>query len=163
MQNLSDPRPFAYCDPHMHTAIWEITHMGIQDLISHMETFPLCIHRVHTGISVMWYPYANGNLHDPRMHTGIMCHVNPCIHMGIFDTPICIHRDWSRSAYAYRDSMTHNPRMHKGISSIPVRIRQLILIPVCIRESQGVIGSHHGESPSLFLVDKKIIMSTTNK
>ena len=32
---FSDPRPFAYGDPHMHTAIpvCEITHMGIQDLI----------------------------------------------------------------------------------------------------------------------------------
>ena len=32
-------------DPHMHTAIpvCEITHMGIENLISHMETFPVCI------------------------------------------------------------------------------------------------------------------------
>ena len=42
---FSDPCPLAYGDPHMHTAIpvCKITHMGIEDLISYMETFPVCI------------------------------------------------------------------------------------------------------------------------
>ena len=74
---FSDPHTFAYGDPHMHTAIseWEIMHMGIQDLISHMEIFLVCI-RLVTEISA----YAYGDLTNPRMHTGIMCHVIPvCI------------------------------------------------------------------------------------
>ena len=35
---FSNPRPYAYGDPRMHMAIpvCEITHMGIQDLISHI-------------------------------------------------------------------------------------------------------------------------------
>ena len=54
---FSDPRPFTCGDPHMHTAIpvCKITHLGIQDLISHMEIFPVCI-RLVTEIS----PYAYG-------------------------------------------------------------------------------------------------------
>ncbi len=42
---FSDPCPYAYGDPHMYMVIpvCEITHMGIEDLISHMETFPVCI------------------------------------------------------------------------------------------------------------------------
>jgi hypothetical protein len=59
--------------------------------------------------------------------------------------------------------MTHNPHMHMGISSIPVRIWGLILIPVCIQELQGVIGSHHGESFCLLLLEVKMIMLTTYK
>jgi len=54
---FSDPRTFvAYGDPHMHMAIpvWEITHNGIQDLISHIEIFPVCIRLGVTEIS----PYA---------------------------------------------------------------------------------------------------------
>jgi hypothetical protein len=37
---FSNPHPYAYGDPHMHTAIpvCVILHIGIQDLISHMET-----------------------------------------------------------------------------------------------------------------------------
>ena len=74
---FSNPCPFAYRDPRMHTAIpvCKITHMGIQDLISHMEIFPVCI-RLVTEIS----PYAYGDRENPRMHTGIMCHAIPeCI------------------------------------------------------------------------------------
>jgi hypothetical protein len=65
---FSDPRPFAYGDPHMHTAIpvCEITHMGIQDLISHVEIFPVCI-RLVTEVS----PYAYGDSTNPHMHSGI--------------------------------------------------------------------------------------------
>ena len=39
---FSDPCMFAYGDPHMHMSIpvWEIMHMGIQELISHMEISP---------------------------------------------------------------------------------------------------------------------------
>jgi hypothetical protein len=42
---FSNPHPYAYRDPHMHTAIpvCIILHMGIQDLISHMETISLCV------------------------------------------------------------------------------------------------------------------------
>ena len=51
-----------------------------------------------------------------------------------------------------------NPCMHTGIAchAIPVCIRGLILIPVCIWELQGVIGAHHGESLCLFLEEEKI-------
>jgi hypothetical protein len=76
---FSDPRLFAYGDPHMHTEIpvWEIMHMGIQDLISHMEIFPGCI-RLVTKIS----SYAYGHHTNPRMHTGIMFHVIPVCKWG---------------------------------------------------------------------------------
>jgi hypothetical protein len=125
------PRPFTYGDPHMHTAIpvCKITHMGIQDLISHMEIFPVCIRLVteispyaywdrvnphmHTGIFVMWSPYANGDLRDPhmhmgidldpRMHTGFMCHAIP-VHIRGSLLPPYAYGDWSRSPYAYGDS-----------------------------------------------------------
>jgi hypothetical protein len=74
MQTFSNPRPFTYGDPHMHTAIpvWEIMHMGIQDLISHMEIFPLCIGLV-TEIS----PNAHGHHTNLRTHMEIMCHAIP--------------------------------------------------------------------------------------
>ena len=80
---------FLAIPPHMHTAIpvWEFTHMGIQDLISHLEIFPICI-RLVTEIS----PYAYGDHTTPRMHTGITCHV----------IPVCI-RGSLRSPYAYGD------------------------------------------------------------
>jgi hypothetical protein len=56
---FSDPCLYAYGDPHMRTAIpvCIILHMGIQDLISHMETVPVCIQLV-TEIS----PYAYKHL-----------------------------------------------------------------------------------------------------
>ena len=73
---FSDPRTFAYGDPHTAILEWEITHMGIQDLISHMEIFPICIRSV-TEIS----PYAYGDLCDLCMHTGI--DFDPCMHTGI--------------------------------------------------------------------------------
>ncbi len=65
---FSNPCPYAYGDPHMRTAIpiCIIFLMGIQDLISHMETIPLCKQLV-TEIS----PYAYRHLTNPRMHTGI--------------------------------------------------------------------------------------------
>ncbi len=48
MRIFSDPRPYAYGDPHMRTAIpiCEISHMGIQVLFSHMGTNSLCIRLV---------------------------------------------------------------------------------------------------------------------
>ncbi len=60
---FSNPRPYAYGDPHMHTAIpiCIILHRGIQDLISHMKTISLCI-RLVTEIS----PYAYRHLTNPR-------------------------------------------------------------------------------------------------
>ena len=65
---FSDPRPFAHGDPHMHMAIpvCKITHMGIKDLISCMEIFPICI-RLVTEKS----PYAYGDRANSRMHMGI--------------------------------------------------------------------------------------------
>jgi hypothetical protein len=65
---FSNPRPYAYWDLHMRTAIpiCIILHMGIQDLISYMETISLCI-RLVTEIS----PYAYRHLPNPHMHTGI--------------------------------------------------------------------------------------------
>ena len=113
----------------MHTAIpvCIVLHMGIQDLISHMETLPVCTRlvteispyayrhcrnpRMHTGISVMQSPYAYGHLQDPRMHTGI--ELDPRMHMGISvmqslyeysdkqDAPM--HTGIDRSLYAYWD------------------------------------------------------------
>jgi len=136
---FSDHPPFTYGDPHMHTAIpvCKITHMGIQDLISHMEIFPVCIHlvteispyayedcvnpRMHTGISVQEIPVCIQGFARPRMHTGI--DLDPSMHAGItcHAIPICI---WGFSC---------DPCMHAGICAIPVCIQGLILIPVCIR------------------------------
>ena len=80
---------FLVIPPHMHMAIpvWEFTHMGIQDLISHMEIFPICI-RLVTEIS----PYAYEDRTNPHMHMGITCHA----------IPVCI-RGSLRSLYAYGD------------------------------------------------------------
>jgi hypothetical protein len=76
---FSGPRPYAYGDPCLHTAIlvWEILHMGIQDLTSHIEIFPICI-RLVTELS----PYAYGHRTNPHMHTGIMCHAIPVCKQG---------------------------------------------------------------------------------
>jgi len=62
---------------HMAIPVWKFMHMGIQDMISHMEIFSIC-KRFVTEIS----PYAYMHHANPRMHTGIMCHVIP-IQMGI--------------------------------------------------------------------------------
>jgi hypothetical protein len=115
-----DPRPYAYGDPYMHTAIpvCIILHMGIQDLISHMETVPVCIRlvpeislyayrhltnpRMQTGISIMRSPYAYGDHQDPRMHTGIELNSHMCTGIGVM-----------RSLYAYRD--LQDPHMHMWI------------------------------------------------
>ena len=93
--------------------------------------------------------HAYGDLSDPHMHTEIK--INPCMHTGIacHAIPVCI-----------RGSVI--PICIRG-SVIPICIRGLILIPVCIWELHGVIGSHRGESRCLFLEEVKIIMSTTNK
>ncbi len=117
---FSDPRPYAYGDPHMRTGIPRciVFHTGIQDLISHMETISLCIRlvteiftyaymhlpnpHVHTGISVMRSPYAYGDHQDPCMHTGIQLN---------FRTHMVIGVMWSM--YAYRD--LQDPRMRMGI------------------------------------------------
>ena len=112
---FSNPHTFAYGDPHMHTAIpvWEITHMGIQDLISHMEIFPVYIWLV-TEIS----PYAYGDYMscDPRMHTGISA-ISLCI-WGLILIPVCIQGSHDmQSPYAYRDSL--DPHMHTGIDLDP--------------------------------------------
>ena len=148
---FSDPRTFAYGDPRLRTAmsVWEITHMGIQDLISCMCTTSLCIRGVTEkspyayrdaqipiciwGLVSIRSPYAYRDCANPRMHTGIK--INPRMHTGIT----------YKSPYAYGDYMTCDPRMHTGIDldhrmhtgifAIPVCIRGLNLIPVCIRGS----------------------------
>jgi hypothetical protein len=62
-------QPYAYWDLRMHTMIpkWKISHRGIQDLISHMEIFSMCI-RLVTKLSL----YAYGCQANPCMHTGIL-------------------------------------------------------------------------------------------
>jgi hypothetical protein len=91
---FSDPRPFAWGDPHMHMVIpiCKITHMGIQDLISPMRTTSLCI----WGMTEK-FPYAYRDAHIPvsRMYTGISVH------------PIPVCRMWIKI----------NPGMHSGITS----------------------------------------------
>ena len=136
---FSDPCPYAYGDPHMHTAIpvCELTHTVIQDLISRMRTTSLCIRGLILipvcirGLHVMRSPYAYGDFHafpvcirgfaHPRMHTGI--DLDPRMHTGItcHAIPVCIR------------GFSCDPRMHTGICLIPVCIRGLLLIPVCIR------------------------------
>ena len=106
------------------------------------------------------YAYGDYVSCDPRMHTGIA--VIPICIRGLQWSPYA-HGDQDQSPYAYKDYMSCNPRMHTGISVIPICIRGLILIPVCIWELQGVIGSHHGESLCLFLEEVTITMSTTNR
>ncbi len=68
---FSDPRLYAYRDPRMHTAIpiCIILHMGIQDLISHMETISLCI-RVS--------PYANVSAICKRTRVYAKNHLENC-------------------------------------------------------------------------------------
>jgi hypothetical protein len=61
---------------------------------------------MHTGISVMWSPYANGDLRDPR-----------CI-WGLILIPVCIRGLCvMQSLYAYGDLWY--PRMHTGIDLNP--------------------------------------------
>ncbi len=95
-----------------------ILHIGIQDLISHMETISLCIRLVteispyayrhltnpcmQTVISVIQSPYAYAGHQYPRMHTGI--ELNSHMRMGI---------GVIQSLYAYRD--LQDPRMCTGI------------------------------------------------
>jgi hypothetical protein len=74
---FSDPRPFAYSYPHMHAVlpICEIMHMGVKDIISHMEMFLICIRLVTKKIPICIQGCAN-----PCMHTGISVHAIPtCI------------------------------------------------------------------------------------
>ncbi len=54
--------------PFFYTAIpvCKITHMGIQDLIFHMEIFLVCIRLVSEKS-----PYAYGDRANPHMHKGI--------------------------------------------------------------------------------------------
>ena len=107
---FSDPRSLIYGDPHMHTAIpvYEITHMGIQeDLISHVEIFPVCIRLVSETSSNAYGDHAN-----PHMHTGIIVH----------EIPVCIRGFVCPRMHAWIDL---DPRMHTGITCH--------VIPICIR------------------------------
>jgi hypothetical protein len=83
---FSNPRLYAYGDPHMRMAIpiCIILHMGIQDLISHMETISLCI-RLVTEIS----PYAYRHLTNPCMHTEISVMLSPYAY-GDLQYPLCL-------------------------------------------------------------------------
>jgi hypothetical protein len=81
--------PYAYRDrmtsnPRMHMVIKSNPHMHVG-----IKQIPVCI---------------RGSHENPRMHTGIACHV----------IPVCI-RGFSGSLYAYGDRMDTNPRMHMGI------------------------------------------------
>jgi len=122
---FSDPCPFAYGDPHMHTAIpiCKITHMGMQDLISHMHTTSLCKRGVTAksqyayrdaqipvcirGLVFIWSPYAYRDRANPCMHTGIK--INPHMHTGI--------TYWS--LYAYGNYMTCDPHAYGDWSWSP--------------------------------------------
>ena len=110
---FSNHRPFTYGDPHMHTAIpvCKITHMGIQDLISHMEIFPVCI-RLVTEIS----PYAYGDCVNPCMHTGI----------SVNEIPECI-RGFARPCM--HTGIDLDPSMHMGITChvIPISILCILI------------------------------------
>ena len=108
----------------MHTAIpvCKITHMGIQDLISRMEIFPVCMRLVAQILVCRWglvpcdLRMQKGDLRDPRMHTGITCHA----------IPVCIQGFFMQSPYAYgdlRDPLMHTeidlyPRVHTGIACL---------------------------------------------
>ena len=99
MRTRSSPCPYAYGDPHMHTAIpiCILSHMGIKSLISHMRTNPVCI-RLVTEQS----PYAYGDCHYDRIHTGI-CLQSITIRV----------RGFQSSPYAYGDcyyNHTYVPR-----------------------------------------------------
>ena len=67
MRIFSNPRPYAYGDPHMRTAIpiCKISHMGKKILFSHMGTNSLCIRLVteQSPVRIRGYiksPYACG-------------------------------------------------------------------------------------------------------
>jgi hypothetical protein len=72
----------------MHAVIpkWKILHRGIQDLISHIEIFPICIRLVTAYRASPKSPYAYGDpfFGNPHMHTGIK--VTLRMHMGISGT-----------------------------------------------------------------------------
>ena len=84
MRIRSRPCPYAYGDPHMHTAIL-LSHMGIKSLISHMRTNPVCI-RLVTEQS----PYAYGDCHYDRIHTGICLQSITIRVQGFSKLPVCI-------------------------------------------------------------------------
>jgi hypothetical protein len=127
-KNFSNPCPYAYPDPCIHMAIpvWKILQMRIQDLISHMEIFPMCIWLV-TELS----PYAYGHCKNSRMHTRIMCNVIPICKWGS-SSSLYTYWELSWSPYAYRDYVSCNPCMQTGIS----------IIPVCIRDTGSDLDPH---------------------
>ena len=102
---FSDPRLFAFGDPHMHTVIpiCKITHMGIQDLISRMRTTSLCIRGV-TEKS----PYAYRDAQIPVCILGLVSIRSPYAYGDYILIPVCI-----------RGLHTSNPRMHTGIDLDP--------------------------------------------
>jgi len=87
--------------------------MRIQDLISHMEIFPICI-RLVTEISLDAY----GHCANPRMHTGIMCHVIPYANGDLCDPHVYTGIDL-------------DPRLHTGIlcHAIPACIQGSLIPP----------------------------------
>ena len=102
---------------------------------------------MHIAISVCIrrspYTYREGPFSNPRMHTEMK--INPCMHTGTKRIPVCIRGSCvMQSSYAYGDQYLSlyangdhkDNRMHTGIAwhEIPVCIRGLRLIPVCIRE-----------------------------
>ncbi len=151
--------PYAYGNPCVQNYAYGDSRLDCPYRnISRMHTvsdwnIPVCIWALRKS------PCAYGDYVscDPCMQTGIS--VIPICIRGLILIPICIRGLCvMRSPYAYGDLWY--PRMHTGIdldhhmhmgiawhiiSSIPIHIRGLISILVCIQELQGVIGSHHGE------------------
>jgi hypothetical protein len=87
---------------------------------------PTSKNNIHTGIDL-----------NPRMHTGIACHVIPVCIWGSIKSPYT-YGDQDQSPYAYGDYMTCNPRMHMGIKINPRMHTGIDQIPICIRGSRTI-------------------------
>ena len=120
---------------HLHTGIpicirrslCKIMHMGIQDSISHMEIFPVCI-RLVTEKS----PYAYRDAQIPICIRGFSVHATPVCIRG-FARP-CMHK-----------GIKINSRMHTGITCLAISVCMwglscdpcmhtgICVIPICIQ------------------------------
>jgi hypothetical protein len=141
MRTRSSPCPYAYGDPRMRTAvpICILSHMGIKSLISHMRTNPVCIWLV-TEQS----PYAYGDCHYDRIHTGI-CLQSITIRV----------RGFQSSPYAYGGTVIITIHTYPGAHSFPFVTQAHLSKPitVCIRGDPvriraGTATSSHTGSPS---------------
>ena len=141
MRTRSSPCPYAYGDPRMHTAIpiCILSHMGIKSLISHMRTNPVCI-RLVTEQS----PYAYGDCHYDRIHTGICLQSITIRVRGFSKLPVCILGTFIITIHT-----------SPGANSFPfvTQVHLSKLITVCIwgapvRIRAGTATSSHTGSPS---------------